>query len=175
MQILLLDATGRVGSHILAEALSNGHSVTTLVRNSLALTSQTGLTIVDSTPLKESDIIHIIESSQAPIDVVITALNNPRKTGCPFRMPVGPSELIEASHRNLLPAMRKHGIKRLVVLSAFGVGASNPNVFFPLRYVLNKSNVSICYPDHERTEELLKIEASTMEWTIVKPSMLTGG
>jgi putative NADH-flavin reductase len=175
MQILLIGANGRVGSQILAEALSKNHTVTALLRNPSALTPQPSLTIVGGTPLKESDIILAIESSPAPIEVVITALNSPRKSGSPFSAAVGPPDFMEASYKNLLSAMKTHGIKKIVTLSAFGVGASNPNVFLPIRHILNKSNVAIGHRDHEKVEELLKTEGTAMEWTVVKPAMLSEG
>ncbi|EHL02970.1 hypothetical protein M7I_0937 [Glarea lozoyensis 74030] len=101
MHILILGATGRVGSRILAAALSQSHTVTALVRNPSSLPGQTGLTIIEGTPLKESDILRAITSSPAPIDVVITALNNPRKTGSPFAASVGPADFMENCVRNL--------------------------------------------------------------------------
>jgi putative NADH-flavin reductase len=175
MQILLIGANGRVGSQILAEALSKNHTVTALLRNPSALTPHQGLTIVSGTPLEESDIILAIESSPAPIEVVITALNSPRKSGSPFSAPVGPPDIMEQSYKNLLPVLRTHGIRKIVTLSAFGVGASNSNVFFPIRQILNHSNVVIGHHDHEKVEELLKAEGAEVEWTIVKPAMLSEG
>ncbi|EPE31044.1 NAD(P)-binding Rossmann-fold containing protein [Glarea lozoyensis ATCC 20868] len=174
MHILILGATGRVGSRILAAALSQSHTVTALVRNPSSLPGQTGLTIIEGTPLKESDILRAITSSPAPIDVVITALNNPRKTGSPFAASVGPADFMENCVRNLVSVMKSQGIGRVVVLSAFGVGSSSENVIAPMRMILKHSNVSVGHRDHARVEQLLR-EAKGLEWTVVKPAMLTEG
>jgi putative NADH-flavin reductase len=175
MQILLIGANGRVGSQILTEALSQNHTVTALLRIPSALTAQDGLTIIKGTPLEASDISLAIESSPSPIDVVITALNSPRKSENPFSAPVGPADFMEQAYKTLLPVMKVHGIKKIITLSAFGVGTSNANVFFPIRLLISHSNVVIAHKDHEKVEEQLKIEGKEMEWTVVKPVMLNEG
>lgn len=86
--------------------------------------------------------------------------------------------------------MKKFGIKRLVTISGFGAGDSNRNVFFPMRMILNHSNMTYAYSDHNAVEALVrKVAADSKEgkerervgegwqlqWTLVRPTMLNDG
>jgi len=75
--------------------------------------------------------------------------------------------------------MRKFGIKRLITISAFGVGDSNKNVVLPVRLVLNYSSMAYAFEDHGEVEKLVrrtaeewKREGRSLEWTLVRPCML---
>ena len=74
----------------------------------------------------------------------------------------------------VLQAMKKFGIRRLVTISAFGVGDSNPNVFWPMRVVLNHSNMAFAYEDHNAVEQVMR-KSKGVEWTLVRPVMLSDG
>lgn len=77
------------------------------------------------------------------------------------------------THTNLVNAMKVNGIKRLVTLSAFGVGDSHDNVFCPARLVLDYSNVAVAYKDHNAVEQVVR--GSWLDWTFVRPAMLSEG
>jgi predicted RNA-binding protein with TRAM domain len=70
--------------------------------------------------------------------------------------------------------MSTYGIKKLVIVSAFGVGDSNPNVWWPMRQVLNKSQMAYAFDDHNALEGIVR-ESSRVEWTLVRPVMMDDG
>ena len=70
----------------------------------------------------------------------------------------------------LLPAMHEAGVSRLIAVTGFGAGASRRSLSPPERFVhglvLGKP-----YADKDRQEALIK--ASDLDWTIVRPTILT--
>ncbi|KAH8749176.1 NADH(P)-binding-domain-containing protein [Hyaloscypha sp. PMI_1271] len=173
MQILLLGATGRTGNLILASALSKNHAVTVLVREPSSLTSTPGLTIITGSPMAEQDVEQAIKAAPKLPDAVIIALASVRETDSPFSKPTSPPRLMTESHERVLEAMKKFGIKRLITISAFGVGDSNPNVCWPMRMMLNHSPMAFAFSDHNAWEEIPQGER--LEWTLVRPCMLNDG
>ncbi len=72
MNVLILGATGRVGSRIVAQALEAGYCVTVLARTSEKLAGANDhITIIRGDVLNRSD----IERSIRGIDVVVSALS----------------------------------------------------------------------------------------------------
>ena len=73
--------------------------------------------------------------------------------------------------------MRSRGIERLITISAVGVGDSNPNVFWPMRMILNKSPMAVGQKDHAGVEALVRRAGKEdgLRWTLVRPCMLAGG
>jgi nucleoside-diphosphate-sugar epimerase len=178
MHILLLGASGRTGKLILHEALSASHTVTALVRDPTSLTPSPGLTITTGSPLSTPSIEAAITTPSLP-DAIIIALASVRTSDSPFSKPTSPPRLLTDSHARVLEAMRKFGIKRLITISAFGVGDSNKNVVLPVRLVLNYSSMAYAFEDHGEVEKLVrrtagewKREGRELEWTLVRPCML---
>jgi putative NADH-flavin reductase len=191
MHILLLGASGRTGREIISVALSRGHKITALIRDPSSLTPQDGLTIITGSPLNEADIKNAItastfytpfsgltsnSTSSAPStapDAVIVALASTRESDSPFAKPVSPPRLMTDAHINAISAMEKAGIKRIITVSAWGVGDSNASVFFPLRIVLNYTNMAFAFDDHNALEGVVR--ESGLDWTLVRPVMLSDG
>lgn len=76
MKILLIGATGMIGSRILAEALARGHSVTAAVRDTSKLTAAKG---VQAAAVNVNDAAAVAELA-ASADLVISAVS-PRNSG----------------------------------------------------------------------------------------------
>lgn len=71
----------------------------------------------------------------------------------------------------VIAAMKKSGVKRLVVLSALGVGDSRSLMAPPLRILLIDWILKRAYRDHEVQERMVK--DSGLEWVIARPTRLT--
>jgi len=139
------------------------------------------MTVVSGSPLNEQDIEKAIKASPAPPSAIIIALASVRETNSPFSKPTSPPRMMTEAHEKALEAMKKFGIKRLITISAFGVGDSNPEVFWPTRMVLNHSGIGFAYADHNAVEVLVRKTAEEwedegghgkLEWTLVRPVML---
>lgn len=85
--------------------------------------------------------------------------------------------MMRDTHRIVIKAMRGLGVRRLITISAFGVGKSRDNVWWPLRLVLFSGGMKIGMEDHDAVEKLVREEGEKggLEWTLVKPVMLGEG
>ncbi|PAD66217.1 hypothetical protein CHH83_25130 [Bacillus sp. 7586-K] len=159
MNILILGATGRVGSQIVNYALHDRHHVTVLVRTPEKIQiCNENLTIVQGNALNKDDIVR----SMHGIDVVISALNTDGTTTLSDSMPL------------IIDAMEDEGIKRIITIGTAGIlqSRTTPN---SLRYQSSESKQKStrAAKEHHKVYDLLK--QSTLEWTIVCPTYLPDG
>ncbi|MEH7225656.1 SDR family oxidoreductase [Bacillus sp. JJ1566] len=159
MNILILGATGRVGSQIVSYALHNRHHVTVLVRTpeKIQIDSE-NITIIQGNVLNKNDIVPAMQG----IDVVISALNTDGTTTLSESMPL------------ILEAMENKGMKRIITIGTAGIlqSRTTPN---SLRYQSSESKQKStrAAKEHHKVYDLLK--QSTLEWTIVCPTYLPDG
>ncbi len=73
----------------------------------------------------------------------------------------------------VIDAMKKSGVKRLVVLSALGTGDSRSLLNPILRALMVGFLLKVPFQDHERQEE--QVRASGLDWVIARPGRLTNG
>src|SRR5262249_30201928 len=73
----------------------------------------------------------------------------------------------------VVDAMKASGVKRLVILSALGVGESAPLLNPVVRFILVDHLLNAPYADHLRQEKLA--QESGLEWVIARPGRLTNG
>src|SRR5690606_2017968 len=72
---------------------------------------------------------------------------------------------------NLITQCENEGIKRVIVMSAYGVGETRTSLPAPFRWLIDHSNIGAAYREHESQERLL--EQSSLDWTVVRPVGLT--
>lgn len=159
MNILILGATGRVGSHILELALNENHHVTVLVRDKDKLqTESRNLTIIEGNVLNESDIRNAIGG----MDVVLSALGTDGTT------------TLSESFVLIMKEMENEGIKRIITIGTGGILNSRTEPG-KLRYQSNESKrkTTRAAEEHHKVYELL--ESSNLDWTIVCPTYLPDG
>jgi putative NADH-flavin reductase len=159
MNILILGATGRVGSQIVTYALHESHHVTVLVRTPEKIQiNNENLTIIEGNVLNKDDIVRAMHG----IDVVISALNTDGTTTLSESMPL------------IIEAMETEGIKRIITIGTAGIlqSRTTPN---SLRYQSSESKQKStrAAKEHHKVYDMLK--QSTLEWTIVCPTYLPDG
>ena len=159
MNILILGATGRVGSQIVTYALHDRHHVTVLVRTPEKIQiNNENLTIIQGNVLNKDDILRAMHG----IDVVISALNTDGTTTLSESMPL------------IIEAMENEGIKRIITIGTAGIlqSRTTPNL---LRYQSSESKrkSTRAAEEHHKVYDMLK--QSTLEWTIVCPTYLPDG
>jgi uncharacterized protein YbjT (DUF2867 family) len=158
-RILVLGATGLTGTQIVRQALAKGLEVTALVRDPRRLEAKPALRVIAGDTVRDPESLHTAVSGQ---DAVVSALG----VGKSF----SPNGLIERSMRHLVAAMEAERVKRLVFVSAFGVGETwrdtplVPRLF--IRTLLRR-----VYEDKRAGEAILR--RSGLEWTLVCPTGLT--
>lgn len=161
MKIALLGATGGTGKAIIDQALSAGHQVSALVRDVSKLSSQEGLRITQGDARDGDAVSAVIDGA----DAVISTLGNFNRK---------PNSEVSDATAALVTAMQEAGPKRLVVVTTIGVGESyKPLKSAMFKYVVIGWVARHIWKDRERQEAAL--QASALDWTIVRPGGLTDG
>ena len=158
MNVLVLGATGGTGRLIVRDALAKGHRVVALVR-STARADLPGADLIEGDARDEGTLRRALDGC----DAVVSALG----TG------VGFSEvsLLTVATRALVSAMRYVGVRRLVCISALGVGDSRGHGGFVFDRLFQPLLLSHAYKDKERQEAAIR--ASSLDWVVVRPAQLT--
>jgi len=166
-KILLLGATGRTGKWALQEALAQGYTVHCLARNASRIQPTDGLKVFEGNTTGRVDLERAIEGCTS----VISILNISRTSDFPWARLRTPKTLLSDTMRELIPLATAHGVRRVVVCSAWGVGDTRQHIPGWFRWFIDNSNIGAAYRDHEQQEELLA--ESDLDWTIVQPVGLT--
>jgi putative NADH-flavin reductase len=159
MKLAIFGASGKTGTELVKQALEQGHTVTAFVRDPARLAIEDeNLTFITG------DVFDPVSVDQAVLgqDAVVVALG-------------AASDLQKTTVRttgtiNIIESMQKNDVKRLVVVTAMGVGESwdDLSLFNKLFFatLLRSSRT-----DHEAQE--VAVKESGLDWTIIRPSGLT--
>lgn len=162
MNLVVFGASGGTGQEIIRQALDQGHEVTAFVRNPKKLQiKDSKFHIVEGDALKDQS---AIAGAIAGRDAIICALG----VGSSLKS----AGLIAGSLAAIVPAAKRHDVRRLVLISAFGVGDSSRNAPFVPR-LMYRLLLGDIYRDKKAGEDIVK--ASGLDWTIIHPVMLTDG
>jgi putative NADH-flavin reductase len=160
MKILVLGATGPSGLQFVQQALEQKHEVTAFVRNPAKLPSAPNLRVIKG---ELSDATQLQEALKGQ-DLVVSALG----IGQNFK----PNGFMTKTANTLIPLMEKVGPKRLIWLSAFGVGEYKKEAPLMAKIFFSTLLKNV-FADKLSSENVLR--ASRLDWTLVYPVMLTDG
>ncbi|WP_242773400.1 NAD(P)-dependent oxidoreductase [Brevibacillus parabrevis] len=160
MKLLLLGATGRVGSHVLQHALKDGHEVTVLVRSVDKLPHDLPQTVrvLAGNVCNENDVKQAMSGASA----VISALGTDGTTTLTDSMPF------------ILDAMKQEGVSRIVTVGTAGILQSRVSPEL-LRYQSSESRQKLTRAAEEHHKAYLLLAQSGLDWTIVCPTYLPDG
>ncbi|MBI5909982.1 MAG: SDR family oxidoreductase [Betaproteobacteria bacterium] len=162
MKLLVLGATGATGRQIVAQALERAHEVVAFVRNpgKLAISNDRLRVVTGSIP----DDTRALTEAVRGQDAVVSALGvgNLLKS----------SDLISRSMRAIVPAMESQEVRRLLFVSAFGVGETRRDVPL-LPRIAQRLLLADVFADKEAGEDYLR--RSSLDWTLIHPAILTNG
>jgi putative NADH-flavin reductase len=162
MKLLVVGATGGTGRELVTQASRQGHDVTVLVRDPRRLARpDMRLRVVVGSLTEGGDVVAEAVRGQA---VVISALG--RRTS--FKS----GNLIARSMETLVPAMESLGVRRLILVSACGVGESGRHAPLLPRFMYRVLLRNI-FADKQAGED--RVRRSTLDWTLVYPVALTNG
>ena len=159
MKLAIFGATGKTGIELVKQALEQRYAVTALVRDPARMAIEDEcLTLVTGDAFDPASVVQAVQGQ----DAVICALG-------------AGSDLKKTTVRttgtiNIISGMQKNNVKRLMVVTAMGVGESWDtlslfNKFF-FATLLKSSR-----EDHETQEAAVR--ESGLDWTIIRPSGLT--
>jgi putative NADH-flavin reductase len=161
MKLLIFGSTGGTGRELLKQALEQGHSVTAYARNPAKIDDikHASLQVVRGDVLDPA----VVESAVAGQEAVMSTIGAGAER----------TTLREDGTRNIVEAMKKTGVQRLICQSSLGVGDSRTNLPFFTKYIIVSLFLRHAFADHERQEAFVK--QSSLDWTIVRPPHLTDG
>jgi len=161
MKLLVFGSTGGTGRELLKQALDQGHNVVAYARNPAKIDDikHAGLQVVRGDVLDPA----VVERATAGQEAVLSTIGAGAER----------TTLREDGTRNIVEAMERTGVQRLICLSSLGVGDSRANLPFFTKYVIVSVFLRHAFTDHERQEAIVK--QSSLDWTIVRPPYLTDG
>jgi putative NADH-flavin reductase len=163
VKVLIIGASQGIGLETARQAVAAGYQVRAFARSASGTAlADPHLEKVRGDALKTQD----VEAALMGVDVVIQALGV--KVSDLFR----PVHLFSEATRVLIAAMQAQGVKRLICVTGFGAGDSRASIsclqLVPFQLVFGRA-----YEDKSVQERLIK--ESGLEWTIVRPGVLTNG
>jgi putative NADH-flavin reductase len=161
MRLAIFGATGGTGLELTRQALAKGHSVRVLVRNPNRMTLvDSKMRVVLGSVLDEESVRKTVLGS----DAVLSCLGQ--------RNLLRNTRVCSAGTHLIVQAMKAQGVQRLVVESAFGAGESL-ELATALEKLVFATLLRAPYEDKNLLEP--EVKASGLEWTILRPTMLTNG
>ncbi len=158
MKILVIGATGRLGRELVKHALDKDHMVTAFARNIEDLQIEH-----PNLRLVRGDVLYptLIEAAIVGHDAVLSVIG--------LRKFSGPITLLSRGVRNIVEAMQKHDIPRLITVTGAGILQETEDrmIMETLSFPPNLQNISL---DHRRVFKLL--QESQLDWTIVCPAFM---
>jgi uncharacterized protein YbjT (DUF2867 family) len=170
MNLLVLGASGSCGRWLCCLARERGHHVRALVRPATPFDAPAGVEVVRGEVLETGVLDRAVEGC----DAVLSALGIKRTTPMnPWSALASPSDLTTRVARRLTEVMPRHGIRRVIAISAAGVRESIREVHPVIRWMIGHSNMTASYEDLAGMEAVLA--ESGLDWMAVRPTTLTDG
>ncbi|MBJ3762563.1 NAD(P)H-binding protein [Maribius pontilimi] len=162
--IVIMGATSGIGAAAMKEAVTRGLSVRAFARSADKLDATDLVEPFAGDARDPDDVAAVLSGARA----VIYALGINERLAMLWEK----ETLFSDSTRVLLEAMKTSGTRRLVAVTGFGAGRSR-SAMSKLESLGHKAILGRPYADKDRQEEL--IVQSDLDWTIVRPVILTNG
>jgi len=160
MKIAVFGATGATGQQVVQQALEQGHSVTVLARNPERIAiHHSSLKIIKGNVLDTATVEHAVQGADAALS-------------CLGRRPFRDKDAVWKGTHNIIEAMKKLGVRRLIVESAYGAGSSRSLSSIGMFLV---TNTILKWAYREKELEEPEIMNSQLDWVIVRPPALRNG
>jgi putative NADH-flavin reductase len=169
VRLVILGASGRVGRWAATIAARAGHTVTAALRPSSQFNP------VDGVAVARGDVTDpaFLESVVASHDAVVSCVGLRRAGLSPFAKLLSPPDLTTRLASTVARAMDNQHVRRLIVLSAGGVGDSFERLTWPVQQLVHTGNVAVAYRDLAGMEA--RLAASSLDWLAVRPVTLMNG
>jgi uncharacterized protein YbjT (DUF2867 family) len=168
-KVLVVGATGGTGRATIDALLGRGHRVTAFSRHAESLEIDSDrLTRINGDATNPDDVDRAVAGHDAVI-VTLGITENPFRVRL-FGAAGTANDVRSAGTRNVIAAMRKHGVRRLVVQSSYGVGETRNR----LRWVERLFFKLLLEPQIADTEvQELEVRESGVDWVLAQPVHLT--
>lgn len=162
MRVLVIGSTGGTGRALVAQALERGHRVTAFARNPAKVRERhERLTVAKGDVLDPAS----VEGAVGGQDGVVCALGHKRW--------LGPTRILSEGTRNLVRAMERRGVRRLVCETSLGIGDSWGRMGLYYTAFVGVFILPFYFADKVRQERIIR--ESALDWVIVRPGALNNG
>ena len=160
MNLLVVGSTGPLGREFVAQAMEAGHVVRALARDPSALKPAPGLEVVRGDVFDQPSLDAAARGQDAAVVIL----------GLPFSALRKPTNVYSQGTRNVIAALKAASVRRLIVVSSFGVGDSRRDA-----KLLERAFFSLAlrgaYADKDLQEQAVR--ESGLDYTIVRPTRFT--
>jgi putative NADH-flavin reductase len=169
MNVVVFGASGGVGRHVVPELLGRGHAVTAVVRPGTAYEAPDGARVVRA-EVAAGGGLDVVPGH----DAIVSCLGVKRAAPLnPWSRLTAPPDFTSATARLISAAAVRHGVRRLLAISAAGVGDSAARMNLVMRFFVATSNVGVAYRDLAVMEQVYA--DSGLDWHAPRPTRLTDG
>jgi len=161
MKVAIFGGTGQTGRFVVEKALAAGHEVKVLARTPSKLALQhENLHVLAGDVLDAERVDEVITGTDAVISILAPPSNEP-------------TYIISQGMENIIDAMKRHGVQRIVASAGAGVRMPDdqPNVIDKVVGVA--LNVFSKHVVEDMRRVVAKLQASGLDWTVVRAPKLT--
>ncbi len=161
MKLLIFGSTGGTGRQLVQQALEQGHTVTAFARNPAKLDiKHSNLNVL------QGDVMNLpsVEKAVQGKDAVVCVLGAGQNMTSTIR---------SQGTQQIIQAMEKADIRRLICQSTLGAGDSWENLNFFWKYIMFGFLLRKPFADHQKQEDYVK--QSRLDWTIIRPGAFVDG
>jgi putative NADH-flavin reductase len=154
LRLFILGATGKTGGALVAQALARGHFVTTFGRSAFQGADKAKVTSISGDPMNEQQLADALPGHDAVLSVLGTR-------------GLGASSLLDESSRATIGAMRKAGVRRLVILSS---ALLDKNIGL-MDKIVGRTILRHFSSDQRAMEK--QVTSSKLDWTVLRPPRMS--
>lgn len=162
MKIALFGASGGTGTLLTKRCLAAGHQVTALLRSPDIFPLRNKVEVVYGDACDPHAILETVKGA----DIVLSALG---------ARSYGKEDVLERGVPNIIAAMQKTGVRRIIVLGSAGaIPDSLKKQPFYRRWIIKKIlyNTILKWPVASQIFQYNALAATDLDWTMVMPPML---
>ncbi|KAG0365591.1 hypothetical protein BGX24_004045 [Mortierella sp. AD032] len=166
--LLVLGANGRTGLEVVRQALERNYRVTAFVRDDRTLVEDASLRkhqnllIVRGSPTCQNDIDRCVDGQ----DVIINVIG--------ARPMSGDTTISSHSQVILNNSMKKHGVRRLIVVTSYGCLGLR-NYLISTKRLFSRMFMTGILKDKVLQEEIIQRDSASIDWSIIRPVTLKDG
>jgi putative NADH-flavin reductase len=162
MRLYIIGGSGKTGRELIKQALDQGHSVTTLVRNPKRFKiTNPNLSVIKGNVLD----LKSFDQSMKGQDAVLSALGHKRY--------IIKTAILSEGTKNIIEAMQRQKVKRFICITSLGINDSRFKLGLYYTLFVIPFILFFYFLDKSKQEKL--IFKSDLDWTIIRPGQLTNG
>jgi uncharacterized protein YbjT (DUF2867 family) len=166
----VLGASGGCGRWVTRLAAESGHDVTAMVRPGADYDPPEGVRVVRASALEPERVAQASRGRDAVLCCIGAQRVHPFNPWSSLRPP---HHVCELAAKAIVAGLLESGVRRVVAISAAGVGDSFDRINPLMRWFVRRSTIGHMYADLEAMEALFR--RSHLDWMTVRPVTLIKG